>query len=221
MLLDRKRIERWWRWTAIGLAIIFVLSFVLLGVGSSSAGNVLLGCEKQESVSSDSYFEQQENYYRGIIEDNPNDATAMVELAVLYASEGIGRYDEAVELLNRAITVDAANAPARIELARLNLTVFGDTGEALRLMEEAAAVAPNDPQVFLQLGIVAREAGQNARAIEAWTRFLELDPNNPNAETIRSEISVLQTLPPVTVTEEPAPAEGAEPGTQEPVPVTP
>jgi tetratricopeptide (TPR) repeat protein len=204
MLMDRKRIERWWRWVALFLAVVFLFSFVLLGVGSSSAGNVLMGCEEQESVTEDSYFSQQEKFYLGLLAENPADTVAMVALGGLYSSEGIGRYTEGIELYNRAIATDPNNIPARLALANLNMTLLGDSQEALRILGEAAAIAPDDPKIFLQQGLAAKQVGENAIAIVAWNRFLVLSPDDPVADTLRSEISLLETLPPVPV-EAPAP----------------
>jgi tetratricopeptide (TPR) repeat protein len=210
MLMDRRRIEKWWRWVAIFLAVIFVLSFVLLGVGGSG-GNVLIGCEQQESVTEDSYFTQQEKFYLGVLETNPADTSAMITLGGLYASEGIGRYSEGIEYYNRAITTDPNNIPARLALAQLNLQLLNDPLEALRILDEAAAIAPNEPQVFVLQGAAAKQAGENARAIAAWNHFLILSPDDPLADAIRSEIAALEALPPVTPTEVPVEAAGETP----------
>lgn len=217
MLMDRRRIESWWRWVAIILAVIFLLSFVLLGVGSSSAGNVLLGCEQQESVTEDSYFAQRERFYLAELESNPADTQSMIALASLYSSEGVGRYNDAIELLNRAIATDPANIEARLALAEINLNILNDPNAALVVLDEAAALAPENPQVFLLQGLAAKTAGENARAIAAWSRFLQLSPDDPVADTIRSEITVLETLPPVPV--EAPPAEEA--AGEAPPPATP
>ncbi len=80
MLLDRKKINRYARWGAIILAVVFLLSFVLLGVGSSSAGNVFSGCEGTNQISSLSSFEDREQYYLDQLEANPEDGVVMLQL---------------------------------------------------------------------------------------------------------------------------------------------
>ncbi|RJQ47736.1 MAG: hypothetical protein C4534_00765 [Gaiellales bacterium] len=220
MLMDRKKIERWWRWAAIILAGIFLLSFVLLGVGSSSAGNVLQGCNgSSESVNQDSYFVERENYYNGRLADDPNDVEAMIGLARLYAYQTQDRRMEGVALLDRAIAADPANVTARLEKANIYLQLLNDPGEATRLLAEAAAIAPDNAEVFLQLGIAAEQAGQNAQAIDAWNRYLQLDPDSNLADTIRGKIAVLETQPPVAVEAPVATPEEAAP--EAPAPAQP
>lgn len=208
-LRDRKKTEKHTRWVAIIMVIVFALGFVLLSVGSSAGGNVLLACDKQETVSEDSYAAQKEQFYLSNIEDNPQDTGSMVGLAQLYVTSFEGRTEDAMALLDQAIAVDPANVPARLVKAEL---LKGNPTEALNILNEAAAIAPDNPEVFLQLGLSAKAAGQNAVAIDAWNRFLELDPDNNLADTIRGEISALKALPPVTTTETAtAPAAPAQP----------
>lgn len=210
-LRDRKKTEKTARWVAIIMVVVFALGFVLLSVGSSAGGNVFLACENNNSVTEDSYAVQQEKYYLGVLEDNPNDTAARVGLAQLYASEAFNRVSDAIAQLDQVIVIDSSNIPARMEKARILQQQMNDTDQALLLLAEAAAIAPNDPEVFLQLGLAAKAAGQNAQAIAAWTRYLELAPGSSLADTIRGEIAALQALPPVTSTEPAATPEAAVP----------
>lgn len=216
-LRDRKKTDKFTRWVALIMVIVFALGFVLLSVGSSAGGNVLLACEQEDSsVSADSYQVQQETFYKNNIAANPQDTVSMLRLAQLYMSEYFKRYAEANGLLEQVIAIEPGNITARLEQARLNMdpNVLNNPDEGLRLLTEAAAIAPDNAEVFLQLGLAAKSAGQNAQAIDAWNRYLALDPQSNLADTIRGEIAVLQTLPPVTPKAEPAiegtaPVEGA------------
>ena len=51
---------------------------------------------------------------------------------------------------------------------------------------------------FFKLGEAAKNSGQNQVAILSWTKYLELNPNDPNARLIKDEIAKLVALPPVT-----------------------
>jgi hypothetical protein len=206
-LRDRKKMAKTTRWVALAMVVVFGLGFVLLSVGSSAGGNVFLSCDEQDSVTEDSYFAQQEKFYLALLEENPADADAMIQLAVLYASPGIDRYTEGIDLLNQAIAAEPGNIQARLILAELNLNLLNDAPAALLILDEAAVIAPDDPQVFLQQGLAAKQAGENARAIAAWNRFIVLRPDDPVADTLRSEISLLATLPAVAPTD--VPVEGA------------
>lgn len=211
-LRDRKKTEKFTRWVALIMVVVFALGFVLLSVGSSAGGNVLLACDQEDSVSTDNYPVQQETFFKNNIAANPQDTVSMLRLAQLYTTEYFKLYAEANGLLSQVIAIEPGNITARLEQARLNLdpNAFNNPDEGLRLLTEAAVIAPDNAEVFLQLGLAAKSAGQNAQAIDAWTRYLALDPQSNLADTIRGEIAVLQTLPPVTPQAEPS-AEGAAP----------
>lgn len=201
MLLDRKRINRYTRWAAIILAVVFLLSFVLLGVGSSSAGNVFSGCDGTSQPTSQSSVEDREKYYLEQLEANPEDGPSILALANLYADDGVGRYNDAVDWLGKYVALNPDNVDVRIRMAAIYSQKLGDPDTAIAILAEATTIAPDNANAFLQLGLAQRDAGQNQAAILSLNRFLELDPTNSSADQVRQEIQRLSALPPVTETE--------------------
>lgn len=215
MLLDRKKINRIARWGAIILALIFLLSFVLMGVGSSAAGNFLAGCARSgpAGITPTSSFEDKEKYYMDQIGQNPQDNFSMLQLANLYADDSIGRYNDAISYLDRYLEIDSRSVDIRLRKASIQLNKSNDYQGAVNTLTEATALAPDNAMAFLQLGQAAKSAGQNQIAILAWNRYLELAPGSEYASLIRDEIAKLATLPPVT---SPTPTASGSAGTPPP-----
>lgn len=220
MLLDRKRINRYARWAAMILAVIFLLSFVLMGVGSSAAGNFLAGCsrEGQSGISASSSFADKEEYYRKQIEENPQDTISVLQLANLYGDDSVGRYSDALLYYDKYLELEPGSVDVRLRKATVQMSKLQDNQAAVATLTEATAMAPDNAMAFLQLGQAAKAAGQNQVAILAWNRYLELAPASEYAPMIREEIAKLATLPAVTPVTTTVP--GTE-GAQAPAPLTP
>lgn len=219
MLLDRKRINRLARWFAIILALTFAFGTVFLGVGSST-GDVFLGCDKSTptSISSSSSFEEREAYYKAQIEDNPVDTDSMMALANLYTDPSVTRYDDALAYYSKALELDPTNTSTIVLIGKVNMNK-GDYAAAVEALNLATQAAPTDAYNFFLLGQAAKAAGQNQTAILAWSHYLEMNPNDPNAALITEEITKLAALPAVTTTQNTAVP--GSPGTSVPVTPTP
>ncbi|MFA5801711.1 MAG: tetratricopeptide repeat protein [Thermoleophilia bacterium] len=214
--MDRKRINRWTRWFAIILAIMFALGTVFLGVGSST-GNLFSGCSgnSSSSINSSSSLEDREAYFKELIIQNPQDKDSMLALANLYAGDDVGRYDDAIVYYNNYFTVSPQSIDVMLLLGKTEMKK-GDNEAAVKTLSQATQTAPTNAYAFFMLGQAAKSAGQNQTAILAWSRFLELSPNDNNASLIKEEITKLTALP--AVTPQTSTVSGS-PGTS--VPVTP
>lgn len=217
MLLDRKKINRLTRWAAIILAIVFLLSFVLLGVGSSSAGNVFSGCDGSNEITSQSSFQDREEYYMEQLQLNPQDDVVMLQLAALYGDDSIARYQDAINWFNKYLELNPEDVDTRLRIASIYIFDLGEAQSAVAVLTEATQLEPDNADAFLQLGLAQRESGQNQAAILSLSRYLELSPGSANADDIRKEIETLSTLPAV---EEP-PAETVPGAGDVQIPVTP
>ena len=78
------------------------------------------------------------------------------------------------------------------ELAR-HLATDGKTAEAAAILEMNAEFNPQSVSIPLTLGEVRRRRGENDKAIAAYRRALELDPNNQQA---RQRLTELGARPP-------------------------
>ena len=66
--------------------------------------------------------------------------------------------------------------------------------EEAAVYQKLALLTPRDPNVFIQLGQASYFAGDTQSAIAAWEQFLELAPNDPNADLVRQQLKVLKSL---------------------------
>jgi tetratricopeptide (TPR) repeat protein len=95
---------------------------------------------------------------------------------------------------NRLTEAASAEAEARASVAtaevqrlsRLQLAVF----------EELTLLVDDDPLVWLQFAGAAESAADYQSAITAYEKYLELQPNSPQAEQIRQRIDTLEALVP-------------------------
>lgn len=199
MLMDRKKINRLVRWSALGLAIIFALGTVFLGVGSKT-GNIFSGCDKSSggSISAASSVDDKEAFYKDQVAQNPQDKDAMLALVTLYADDSVGRYDDAILWLNKYIALDPKNTDQRLRIARIQMDKQQDNAAAVKTLNEVTAMDSANAIAFLMLGQAAKGAGQNQTAILAWGRYLELAPTSEYAALIKDEIAKLATQPAVT-----------------------
>jgi len=86
----------------------------------------------------------------------------------------IGRPDEAVALMERALVVDPGNLESRVMLGTA-LVQAGRLDEALRVYEAIAKEAPDDPRPLFGVADVHKRRGEYPAAAEARRRAHELD----------------------------------------------
>jgi protein O-GlcNAc transferase len=121
-----------------------------------------------------------ERSYRKLLAADPRHAHGLHLLGVI--ASHLGRYGEAVELIGKAIGVEADIASYHYNLG-LTLVKLGRLHEAAACWRRALALAPNDPAALANLGNVLRELGQLDEAIDCHRRAIALDPNYPHAYT--------------------------------------
>ena len=83
---------------------------------------------------------------------------------------------------------DEANSRASQALGRAE----NAAGQQQRVYEQLTLLVPDDPSLFLSLGIAAQQGNDAKSAIAAYKRFLELAPNDPSAPQVKQQIQLLQ-----------------------------
>jgi tetratricopeptide (TPR) repeat protein len=64
-----------------------------------------------------------------------------------------------------------------------------------KVYESLTLLMPDDPSIFLSLGISAQQAADYQSALAAYKRFLALAPNDPSAPQVKQQVALLeQTL---------------------------
>jgi Flp pilus assembly protein TadD len=108
-----------------------------------------------------------------VIDSRPGNADAHNILGVTLAA--MGRTDEAVESLKRAIKINAQAPSYHSNLGEI-LRLAGRTSEAEEVLKEAIKLAPDSPQALNNLGITQYELRKFSNAVDFYRRALAVNP---------------------------------------------
>lgn len=100
-----------------------------------------------------------------------------------------GRYDEAIQALRRATSIDPGSSAARVQLGAA-LLARSRLPEAETELRAALALAPTDPEALMNLALVLVRTGRREEAKEYFRRFLVVAPPS-YAEARRTAEAVL------------------------------
>ena len=104
-------------------------------------------------------------------------------LGILYAQ--VDSVPQAKQELTRAIELDSlsTNKNTGVALRQLGFyqLVAKDYGEAIRMLERAVGINPQDVQALVWLGQGYQNSGNRGKACEVYSRALAIDPQQPDA----------------------------------------
>ncbi len=130
--------------------------------------------------------------YKAALAKNPDDLEANLGLGNLEFDSG--QWANAIDRYTRVLGIEPRNADVRVDRA----IAYHNTGKDDLAKVELVRVTKESPKhknAWLNLGVVASQLGERATALQAWQRYLELDPNGEHAATIRQEIEGLKRVP--------------------------
>ena len=84
----------------------------------------------------------------------------------------------------------AAEANARASSAQIRAQ--SAYAREQKVYEQLTLLVPDDPSLFLSLGIAAQQAGDAKSAIAAYKQFLTLAPTDPSASQVKQQIALLE-----------------------------
>ncbi|CAN5653598.1 hypothetical protein BH24ACT20_BH24ACT20_04690 [soil metagenome] len=200
MMMNRERMGCWASGIAISLAVVFLGSFIILGIGTNVNYNLfeLIGGGDQQPAGQTTDTGDQIQAAEKELEENPQDPDAIKSLAALYAQNG--QNDEAVKVLKKGREA----APKDEEIALLLGQVYAQQAQAAQGGEQeeiltkagesfaaAGKIEPKDEEAFYFAGQAYDEAGKPAEAIKYWNTYLELEPEGEEAKQVKERISSL------------------------------
>ncbi len=201
-MMDRERLGCWARGIAIGLAVMFVGSFVFFGIGSLASYNLfelVFGSDQDQQQAGQTVgLDEQIQSARQEVEENPEDPEAITTLAALYYQDN--RLEEAEEVLVQGREVAPENEDIAMLLGQVYFRqaqtapeddreeLYAEAGDAFAA---AAEIEPENEDAHLAAGEAYEQAGQPSEAIKHWNVYLDLEPEGEQAEAVEERISAL------------------------------
>ena len=204
MMLNRDKISFWVRLVAIALAVIFVGSFIFMGIGTNINYNLfdlLSGGSEQQQQEQAQTTGSEEQLARAEqeLEENPEDPKTIRRLAGLYLENG--QTDRATEVLKegRGVVPEDPVIPVYLGQAyERKAQGLTDEDERQATYEQAgdayataAELQEDRPQVYLLAGQAYEQAGEKSKAIQYWNYYLELEPEGEQADAVKERIDSL------------------------------
>ncbi len=101
-------------------------------------------------------------------------------------------WDRAAGCFQKSLTLDALNQSAHMNLAAAYLNL-GEAEKSLEQFKVLLKLNPDHVKAHLYSGLIyADSLGHPQGAVSHWTRFLELAPNHPQADTVRKSLAAAQ-----------------------------
>jgi tetratricopeptide (TPR) repeat protein len=198
VLLDRQRVKFWQKWVFAFMALIMAGFLVMIPLSNN------LGCGGATSATGQ--LDKEIARYQAAVKADPKDVASWRSLAENYmlranvqpqgsaAQEADWRtaaqhYKRAVKLLSKQ--KGAAAKQLRLDTLQQLVSVYlflQDPQLATSVYGQITALKPKDAQLFFDMATVAISAGDTNTALLAFTTFLKLDPNSPDAPSVREWI---------------------------------
>ena len=196
MLLDRARVKKWQKVIYAVMAVLMVAFLIYIPVGTNGCG----GSSGQPTMN------DRIKTLQARLSASPGNTATMLALAEAYQlaagqqERGTAGQDadwtKAAQYYRQYLdaTQDAAGVPEakRVETLQTLAVVYAnlrDYAKAVRVYGELTDLQSDNAEFFLQMGSFAVQAGDKSTALLAFDRFLELDPDSPNASTIRDWVN--------------------------------
>lgn len=201
MLLDRKRINKWAKWVALFLAVVFAAGFLFMGVGYGGVGFNLSSIFTGDKKVSDNPQTPGERIaaYQATLTQNPNDTTALLGLATIYQQND--DFKTAAVYLEKIIAVDPTQKDIYLRLANLYLNAnVTDYQSAVTVLNKLTSLDPENPDVYLKLGTAQNGLGSTEAAILAWQKYVQLAPDGDMVTVVKEQIDKLSKKATTTTT---------------------
>jgi predicted Zn-dependent protease len=127
--------------------------------------------------------------YRNVLAEDPTNVEANVGMGNMMFDSG--KWDKAVEYYTVALKKDPRNADVAVDRA-IAYHSLGQESQALAELKRVTREHPDHTNAWLNLGVVAGAMGDNKMNIEAWEKYLKLEPTGPHSDAIRSELAKLK-----------------------------
>lgn len=128
--------------------------------------------------------------YRATLASDPTNVEANIGIGNLMFDSG--KWDKAIEHYTVALGKEPTNADVRVDRA-IAYHSLGQDDKAFSEMKRVTKEQPDHKNAWLNLGVVAGAMGDRKTNIDAWERYLKLEPTGPHSDAIRGELAKLKS----------------------------
>lgn len=140
-------------------------------------------------------LQQKINELKNIVTTDPANFQAWVALGNEYFDSN--QFMDAIEAYDKALEIQP-NSPDVLTDQGVMFKNLGWFDRAITNFKKANEIDPGHATSVYNLGIVYRYDLQDfPKAMEAWTKFLEINPTGPGSDRVRQDLEFLRTHPPV------------------------
>jgi tetratricopeptide (TPR) repeat protein len=201
VLLDRRKVK-FWQKIVFGFMAFLMAAFLIVGYSG-----VLNGCTFFNSAqSATDQLQQTITTYKTAVAKDPQDSASWVKLGdnyVLLANQEQqgsdaqkSYWEQAVAAYKKADAILAEQKGKAAKEQRLNVLqqlvstylFLQDYQRATKVYGDITALKPKDAQSYFDMATVAINAGDTDTALLAFSKYLELDPNAPDAAQVKAWI---------------------------------
>lgn len=193
MAINKSSSPAWVKVTLIILIIAFVASITGMGLLSLFTGtgqDAATTANSATTSAADTQYQGTVSSLTSLLQSDPTSYTVLVQLGNSYFDWAVAKQSEAAgaqagadlplwtsakDAYSRAIAVNDAESPVVVDFA-ITLFYTGDTAKAIEWIERVIERDPTFAPAHFNGGIFYEAAGQNDKAIAAFTKYLELDP---------------------------------------------
>ena len=132
---------------------------------------------------------------KNIVAADPANFQAWVALGNEYFDSN--QFMEAIDAYDKALEIKP-NSPDVLTDQGVMFKRLGWFDRAIENFSKANKIDPNHATSVYNLGVVYRYDLQDfAKAQEAWTRFLEINPTGPGSDRVRQDLESMRAQPPI------------------------
>jgi len=219
VLLDRKRVKFWQKWVFLFMAIVMGGFLIMIPLTQGKGcGGATSSVTKQLDADVTKYEAQ--------VKTDPTNVDAWISLAEALQSRSNSQTAQSAAQNNDLSAAAAAYGKATTLLAKQKgaaakaklldtlqkivvvALTLKDYQAAAATYAQITALSPKDAQSFFYWGDAASKAGDTKTALLAFTRYLQLAPNSPDAAAVRAWIkaNTPSTTPTASSTPTPKPS---------------
>ncbi len=137
-------------------------------------------------------YRRAENLFKELIEENPDNATALNYIGYMLADRGI-RLHEAVEYVERALVLEPNNG-AYLDSLGWAYFKLNNLEKAEQYLLQAVEIVRKDPDIHAHLGDLYYKAGEYDKAESYWNKSLENVTDSDEGKKVRNKLKKLKEL---------------------------